>query len=85
MNKNEDLPAPQTVHAETPYRAVTFRLPEAHLNVLTALACVDDEPSICLADELRGAVGSYIARRLADPDLPSKVEAARRVAPAREE
>jgi hypothetical protein len=81
MRKTENIPAPEPARAGTLYRAVTFRVPPEHLDVLTALAIVDDDLSpICVADELRGAVASYAVRRLADPDLPSRVEAVGRLA-----
>ena len=55
-------------------KPVTVRLPDTQVRELMALAVVDD---VSLAELLRSAVSSYIDRRMADPDLGKKAEAAK--------
>ncbi|PPJ01208.1 hypothetical protein C5E51_34395 [Nocardia nova] len=55
-------------------KPVTVRLSQDTIARLEALTLIDGNN---LADQIRTAVNQYVEHRLADPDLKSKIEAAR--------
>lgn len=67
---------PRSSHSAAPRRAerpATVRLDDARLGLITALAVIDETT---VAEQIRLASDAYIKQRLADPELPTKVEAA---------
>lgn len=52
----------------------TVRIPEEEVSELMALACLDGGT---MNDQVQNAVGAYVERRLADPELPGKIAAMR--------
>lgn len=52
-------------------RPATVRLDDTRLGLITALAVIDETT---VAEQVRLATDSYINQRLADPELPQKVE-----------